>query len=382
MNVNVSGNSGSLPLEPSFVLTTLLEAYLPGVFTTTNVNTTSVTTTYNYFQKPLFECIQELCKLSGYDFYIDCNLDVHFFEEGSVRNTTEAVVHDANILSIDDFGQDYSKIKNRIKVQGKDIGDLPLIYTTESEDSNYGVDSDYGYRELVIQDDNISSYEQAEDRAKAELEVGLNPDIQGESECLGLATIQPGEYIRISAPQSNLQPDFYKIISYTHSIKDGVFTTRLNINKENVKLSKVIKSNISDTKNISQVENPYGLLYSWNFNFADYPEGYPEGEYSLAGVEIQNGALKLIEAGTGFFISPALELSSNISGRVNLRLKGTALAGVLGYVSPDDGNTWFPVWDGSSSSGYGLIATGKKIKIGFYLTSINTQITSACLLYE
>lgn len=84
--LKLSVTKASLNTETSIILTELFNTYATD-FTLTNINTSTSNVTVNWYQKPLFECIQELCQTSGFDFYIDKNLDVHYFESGSVRKS-------------------------------------------------------------------------------------------------------------------------------------------------------------------------------------------------------------------------------------------------------------------------------------------------------
>ena len=105
--------------------------------------------------------MQDLCHSASFDAYIDSSLDCHYFESGTVDNSTEAVVHDSNLIEVGDFAQDFSLIKNRIIVYGAEIEGLPLIKTAEDSDSI----SDNGVKELIIQDTNIRTETQCQERA-------------------------------------------------------------------------------------------------------------------------------------------------------------------------------------------------------------------------
>ncbi len=366
MTVNV--NASYSKIETSVILKDILDNYASD-FTYTNVDTSTNNMTVNWYQKPLFECIQELCKGASFDFYIDPDLDANYFSTGSRKNITEAVVHGMNIISVDDFGNDYSQVKNKVIVEGKDIEGLPLISSSKSNDAALGVDSSLGKRELLVKDENVTTSTQAQERANSELNFSLNPNKVGEVECMGLATIQPGEQIKISAPDSNLPPGNYTVISYRHEF-NGYLKTVLVINKEAIKLQKILRDRISkDTK--VNVKNIYGMDYTWNFDFSS-----DSGDHS--DTQITDSVLKTNGAASGTWTSELLEIDSDLVG-VEMRTTGSSLAGVKGFLSTDGGIRYTQIYGTGASVS---TPTGKKIKIKMALASAETQISGVVLLYK
>ena len=358
----------SITAETSVILKTLFDTYATE-FTYTNVSTSTTTITVNWYQKPMFECIQELCQSAGFDFYIDSALDAHYFESGSVKNTTEAVVHNMNLISIEDFGQDYSQIKNKVRVEGADIEGLPLIYSSINDDGIYGTASTLGVRELVIKDQNVSNSTQAKERADSERSFSASPNTVGEAKCMGLATIQPGEQVKISAPSSNLPPANYTIISYRHDF-EGFMKTTLTINKEAIKLQRILRDRISRDQEVN-VNNLFELNYSWNFDFSS-----DSGTHS--NTQIIDGVLKTDGASTGTWTSELFEISTDVTG-VELRINGTALAGTKGFLSTDGGVAYTQIYGIGSQS---TVPSGKKLKIQIVLASASTQVNGLALLYK
>ena len=236
--------------ESSTILTNLISRYIPS-FTTTNVDVSSTSLTANWYQKPLFECVKELCNASGFDFYVDSSLDCHYFESGTRINTTEAFVHDSNLFRVGDFAYDYSQIKNRIIVYGGKQESMDIIATSEDSDSQ----SDFGVKELIINDNSITTDTQAKERADYELSINLNPPLIGDVEGIGLPTLQPGEKMLISAPYSNINPTNYKIIKYTHKFGEGMETT-VTINKEATQIEQIMRDRIGQEQQLSDMPNP------------------------------------------------------------------------------------------------------------------------------
>jgi hypothetical protein len=73
---------------------------------------------FNY--KNLAECIKEICKLTGYDWYVDYDKDVHFFSyETNVApyRLTESLLTTGNYTNLS-ISTDKSQLKNKITVRG------------------------------------------------------------------------------------------------------------------------------------------------------------------------------------------------------------------------------------------------------------------------
>lgn len=362
--LKLSVTKSSSDIETSVILTELFQAYTSG-FTYNNINVSSANVTINWYQKPMMECIQELCKMSGFDFYIDADLDVHYFESGSITNSTEGAVHTQNIFETGEFAYDQSQIANRVIVYGANIGDLPLIKTAEDLTSQ----TIYGIRELIINDSNITTETQAQERADYELALAKDPPLVGDITCKGLATLQPGEKIWISDPDNNLQPNTYKIVSYRHKFED-FHETILTIEKEPQKIYHIIRDRISTEQKITEMPNPYEMKYSWNFDF-----NTDSGTHSTT--QIINGVLKST-ASSGTWISSVKSLSSNATA-CELRAIGETISGTNFYVSSDNGVTWQTI---SLNTSLTLSPPGQNLKIKIILNSADTQIDSLCLLHK
>jgi len=192
----------------------------------------------------------------------------------------------------------------------------------------------------------------------------------GEAESLGLSTIQPGEQIKVSAPDSNLPPAYYTIISYKHKFGAGMRTV-LMINKEAIKLQKILRDRIVKDDEVN-VRNIFGRDFSWNFDFE-----LNSGIHSST--QISDGALKTDGVASGTWISDVRSLNSNIDTTVQLLINGTSLVGTKVRLSTDGGTTYKQVWGvGSSLS----VNAGKNLKIQVDLNSADTQITGLVLLYK
>lgn len=391
-SIKIMGRTDSLDLlnlivtyattaETSVILSYLFDTYTTK-FTKTNLLASSTTIKVSWYQKPFIECIQELCNASGFDFYIDCNLDVHYFESGSIRNTNECLVHESNILSIDDFGQDYSLIKNKVIVQGNDGVGLPVLWTEYSDDADYGINSSLGLRIKQIKDNDITDVIQAKDRAVAELAFALEPNSEGSGESIGLATLQPGEQIAISAPSSGLNNGYYTINSFTHKVGGDMFKTILNINKQSVKFQNIIKkttdwATTASGENVSTYDdNSENMEFSYNLDFSKVTSG------SFTNSVIFGGYLKTDGSASGIWESDLEETSFDLTALI-MRVNGDNLSTIKIFVSLDGGSTsTYRQIYGLDVPGIQNMPSGRTIKIKVFLNSVETIVKGIALLYK
>jgi hypothetical protein len=358
-------------IECSLILKALIDAYNPGDFTYNNVSATTKTYTANWSEKPFFECVKELCDASGFEFYFDANLDAYFFQSGTKYNLDEGVVHDHNLLEVGEFGKDLQQIKNRVTVYGAEIDGVQVIYTAESDDVDYGVNSDLGIRAEIINDDNVTTYNQAVDLADAYLDKFINPPVIGEVTALTLlASIQPGDTIALSSPLDGLAPGYYQTSEYTHNIDfNGQINTIISVQKEPRKIYHIMKTLMENQNKQNQTStNPHEMKYSYLFRF-DTDEG------THSGTNISNGIL----TGIGTWISPLRVESSNIT-ECYLILNGTDIVNADVKVSCNNGVSYQDISNNEkivmSSS------TGKNLLIKVTISSTNTEIQSLNLMYK
>lgn len=351
--------------ETSEILKDLFDKYKPD-FTYNNVNTTTSYLTVNWYQQSFWECVKNLCNASGFDAYVDHDFDCHFFESKSVTNSNEAVVHGSNLYEVGDFGEDLDTVRNRIFVYGSQIESFPIIYTSEDADSI----AKYGVKEEIINDSGITSMEGAKELAEYKLKTLKNPKITGTVTCKLLATIQPGEMIKISDPQNNLEPKYYNIISFTQNLLD--FTTELKVEKEPLKISHLMKDRINAENKLANKPNPYEMRYSWNFDFESNT-----GTHVDNNTEIIDGVLKTDGGSSGTWLSNPKSLDSNAT-KCELRINGNNLSGTYS-VSSDGGNTYQEI---ALNSSYTLSPPGSNLKIKIELDSADTEIKGMVLLYK
>lgn len=356
--------------ETSEIIKDLFDKYAPE-FTYNNVNTSTTNVTVNFYQKPFWEALQDLAKSAGFDIYIDANLDCHYFESGTVLNSEDAIVHNSNLIEVGDFAYDYSLVKNRVIVYGAEVDGIQLIKTAESNDPDFGINSPLGVKELIIQDQNIVTEQFCQEKADFELNKSKDPPLVGDVTSIGLATLQPGEKIRISAPNSNLPLNYYKIISYTHKI-EGFMKTVVTIEKEPRKIYHIIRDTISKGRKLSETPNPNEMRYTILYTF-DSDSGVHSN------TQIVDGVLKTDGSSTGVWTSDTTNVSNGITA-LELRVAGDSLAGTTYEISVDGGSTWNTI--SFLKTKYEGFAPGTRVKLRITLNSSQTQIKSAGILYK
>jgi len=361
-------------IEVSTILKDLITNYGESAFQAdyTNINTTSpeVTLTVNWYQKPFWECVQELTTAAAYDCYVDANLAFHFFEEGSVLNPFEGVIHDFNLLSTGEFAEDLSLIKNRIIIYGAKKSGIQIIYTAQDDDSI----AKYGLKEEIINDDNVTSYDQAVDLATYLLEKHKTPPVIGEMTTILLASIQPGDTIRLSDPANNIAPGGYRIVNYEHKISDRDYYTLVKVDLTPRHMSRIMADRIKREYDFNETStNPYEMKYSYDFLFDD-------DSGSHTNTQIIDGRLKLqVGQSSGTWISPTRSTPSNIT-EAYLYSEGDAITGATYYVSANGGVDWESI----SIKERVVLSTsvGSSLQIKIEIDDTATQIDSATLQYK
>lgn len=353
----------------SQILKNIVDAYLPG-FTYTNTDTVETKATVNWSNKPFLDCVKDLCKLGNCDFYVDDDRDFHFFESGSKLCTTEAVVgtSNGNMVSIDGLGTNITEIKNRIVVYGENDG-LTIIATAEDLASQ----SEHGVKEKTIKDTDISTYQEAKDRAEAELAVLKDTNTKGSTESLWLLGLSPGEKMWISIPDKQIH-DKYVIRKITHRFPD--LFTECEIYEETMRLPQIFKKRIEQEMSSEKIDNPFGMSHTYDFTFDD------NTNLSHANTLVREGVLMLDGASPGTCTSTSRTASSNITS-ICLKIKGQDYGASTFEISADNGSTWETVLVNEL---HDVISTGKKLRwrVTLVADSDNTypQINTLSLGYK
>ena len=356
------------------ILSEIIAANFSTILTTNNLEADTTTLTVNYYEKPFWDIVEEICQIGGRDAYVDKDFDFNYFVTGSRANTTEAVVHTYNLIETGDFTPDASTIANKVRVYGLSTAGLPLISTSSDSSSQ----ATYDDKDLKITDESIISASQIQSRSDYELARYKDPPTIGTVISLGLPTLLPGEKLRVSDPLNSVDPDYYQINKFTHKFSnDNPFMTEVTIQREHTSIPKILRKSIKQSAELMTSVNANDLDYSyiWDFNTA-------MGTHSNTQISISpnatppEGVLKTTGGATGTWESDVLELGSNISA-VEVRIAGQNTAGTQLFVSTDGGTVYNTVLSGDTT-----ITAGRDIKIKVVINSATTEITAVALLYN
>jgi len=353
--------------ECSIILSSIFGSYLPQ-FTLTNVTTSDTTLTVNWYQKPFFECVRDLCIATGFECYIDPTLDVHFFLSGSVNNETDAIVDDYNLLEVGDFTPDLQQIKNRVIVYGATQQGIQVIYTAEDTESI----ALYGVKEYIYNDENITDTTQAQEVAEFLLAELKDPPEVGEVRGVMLATIQAGENIRLSSQSDGIYPAYYLSKGWKDEFGSDSYDTTIYINKEPRKVSHILRDRVAnENRRQDTSSNPEEMRFS-------YPFLFKTSTGSHTNTEITQGILKPTST-TGTWVSENLVLDSNIT-EAYLILNGEVLTDVRVSVSGNTGLTYDILTNRTKLTL--TKSVGKNIRVKVEFLSANPQVSSMSVLYN
>lgn len=357
----------AISTSPSQILKEIIDKLPTGYgFTYTNVatDTDSMDVEWNY--KPFWDCVFELCKHSGFDCYVDNDLDFHYFEANSIVNGSDAIVEGDNFIKTSNWGTDDTYEKTRVTALGQDDQGLPIVYTAISTDEGTDI------KELFVKDTSADTITKVQNIAESKLAEYTNRAPQAKIKSYGLETIKPGENIQLLITRQQISGQ-YKIIQIEHSFgaKSGGWRTECSIEENEVGVSQMIQRVSKQAKSGIQSDNVNKMTSSYNFTFDEN-----SGTHSTT--EIIDGVLKATGA-SGTWISEVKTLTTN-ADYYEVRATGETLPGTDYYVSTDNGNTWQSV--AAFKTIYSCSPPGKNLKVKVGLNSADTQINSLVLLYK
>jgi len=349
----------------STTLKDLIDDYLAG-FTYNNVDTITETITTNWSNKPLRECISDICNVANADCYVDNSNDFHFFEKNSITNTDDAVTPDTCIEN-KGIGEDITKQKTKVVVIGSDDEGMPIIYTSGT-----------GNKEKIIVDNNANTMDEVKARAIAELNDKIGTDIVGKAECFYMNYITPGELIWVSLPFNNIY-NTYKAVKVTHDFKNmhrGYPTTEIEVSNPRKGVPEFMRDRLERELSQEAIDNPNKMDYTYNFTFDD------STNLNHSNTAIKNGELILKSGETeGTATSDAKETDDTIT-QMELRFAGSDLDSSKFEISSNNGLSWHTVDSGDLVDA----EEGQNLKLRITLNSTTNnptpKVESAVILYK
>jgi len=318
------------------VLINLITLYAPEC-TYNNVSLSGVNVDVSYDYKTFYEAVTDLMEKSGFDCYIDNNLDFHFFEANTIMNDDECIAEGDNFIETQENGSDDYYEKTRVTVIGQDDVGIPIVYTAINglDDSTTGRE-DEGIREVFIRNTSISTMSDASTTAIAELSKYTNRPPQGRFKSFGLQTLNQGDNFWISVPRQHIY-GIYKALEVTHTFgtKMGGWRTEVITEFKPQDTKELINTVIRKNETIMTADNFNKLNYSYNIPFSD-----DSLTGSIVDCEITNGSLILtVGSTTGTWISVPKTSFVNIT-KVELRIVGSNLNSSIFQISSDGGITY------------------------------------------
>jgi len=326
----------------------------------TNVTYDKVLTGYtidkiSFRGKRAWWCIREALDRAGHYFYIDTDLTLKHYVEGSQTNRGERVVHGINMKSCK-IGIDIRDVKNRIKVYGGVApGSSDVLYMKTVNDTVS--QSDYGIKELPINESHLTDLDSVETKADYLLAKLKDPRKSGTFSSVGLPTLKPGQAIFISAPYANVG-EYLPVQQYTHTYNARTgFRTR-GIIKELRKLTEERLKDIYDKlEGVQTFTNPFEMKNSYVIDFNESPSLME----TLSNVEEVESTLQLESGQTsGVGISKKQTLDSDAT-EFEMRLYGQDLEVSTIDVSANNGVGYTE--SSVANTKYTFTASGKEIVV-------------------
>lgn len=341
---------------------------------TTYVTDTGEGIDISFNKKSAMECIEILCQIAGFDFYVDKDKNCHFFAEKSIENTTDAVVHSYNLLEIKGFSEDVEKVKNKIVVYGAIIDGIQILYTAEDATSI----SSYGLREEIINDTSLTSDDEAKTKGDAELALKKDPPIVGEVKSTLLVNLNPGDMLKVSAPAAGISPDTYKVVEFEDIIENNnIPRTKIKLEKWKPSIPIEFRELFLKQKETQEITNINKLEYSYLFTFDD-SVNIDDGNSN--DYDTDEGYLTFTGA-AGYMQSDAKDTTSNVT-KFEVRASGDNLVGNITYeVSVDNGRdgTWQTV---NLNTLTDALSDAHQLKIKVTTTSTDAKISTLAVLYS
>lgn len=339
------------------------------------------TANVSYGEIPFWQVVAEICNGGSRDAYISPDLVFNYFERGSRENRTEAIVESINLIDAKDFAKDTEEIATKVRVYGKQDGNVPIIYSSPSDTTQTkGI-----VKELKSNIGTILTPDQAKDLAESSASArNLAPTV-GTLISTMLPTLLPGEKVKIANPVNNIPPAFYEINSYRHFFtEEGSPQTAVIIKKERIDMSKVIRRSYQFqndvTENINPREMDFSIIYDYNLEVGD--KLFDDGTFDNVELEVGStgiGVLKTISGETGTWISAEILTDAPVS-IIEIRENSTDLAGSKFFVSLDKGITFKEI--GSDAGNFNFTNPQNSIILKIEIKSSNTRIEKVGLLYK
>ena len=353
----------------------IVDKYLNGLITTTNVTVTTERVTTSFSNISPWKAISGLLQRAEQDGYIDTDLDLHTFYKGTVINNQESVVVGTSLLTVARAGTDNNKIKNRLLVYGADNANIFPLKTEEDTTSQ----SDLWQKDLVVNDSSILTMDEVQDRANVELlRNTTNISKGGNFSIIGSPVLNPGDTIQVSIPYCDMD-DQFRIARLTHNLTGNSFITSLDLSLKQDTIAEIFKERVDAEESLRPFKNLNFMTDSYYLTLTESSE-----PWLLTDCNIMDGVLQVdIGQTEGIAIFDSITTDNNVTQcefRIISNFPDTENDQY--FASNDNGITWEQITIGNVHT---FTTTGNKLalKILLFKDSTHTPAYQAfSLLYK
>ncbi len=334
-------------------------------YTSNNVESNTDTLDIKFVNKPLLDCLIEVDIQADSDSYIDHDKDLNSFKKNSKTNLVPHVTEEG-LLELRGLGTDSADKRTKVTVYGE-AGGLPVI----SSSAETGV----RVKEKIITDNTVVDEDQAFSLSVAEKDRLKDPAAQGSALTLFMLTLKPGDRIYVISNPHKVH-GLFRVVKFVFNVPGE--TMEILFNQER-SIPKLFKDRIRKEIGQETIVNPFKMTNSFNFGSeSGFIESKMDASASNA-VEFSEGDLRLISGNESGDMISIQKDTPVIVKSVHLLVTGETPTGTNYYINADGTNNWQQI---SKDTEETVTTQGSKFRLRIELTSTDTRIKSAALLYK
>ena len=347
-------------------------------------NFPSDTVNLSFQDKKGWSSIAEICGQLGLECYIDYDDStsdwiLRTFISGGITNANAGIAYGINLLRLSGYGRDTSEAYNKVKVFGKTESDNIILLKTEE---NSASQTDLWIKDKVINDSNLTTMDEVQDKANYELSEGIATTKSGRAEIIGISTLRPGDTVSCSIPYSNVDQTV-TIKSFSHKFSD-TFTTSVELSKKIKKIGDLFLPKVNPDDFLSGGTNLNDMKGSYTVFFDESTSVMTHTDDN--NVEL-NGKLQLASDATyGESISDTYTADDDVTECEFRRYENYSTDDDTYYVSNNGGLTW-EQYQAETGATHTFAVPGKQLKFKMILrrdatTDPSPAYESVCMLYK
>lgn len=234
-----------------------------------------------YQHKKGLTVINEITERVNLDSYLeyseaDAKWYMRTFIKDSIKNYNAGIAYGVNMLDLSDYGEETDNIYNRVTVYGKSESDNIILLSTKN---NSASQTNYWIKDNVINNSDLVTMKDVEDKATFELNDGVSQKYTGRTVCICQPNLRPGDNITMSVPYCNIS-GLHRVHSYTHEFGD-FFKTTVEISKKNINIVDLFVPQANPEDFMGAINNSNSMKNAYTVYFDEDPS-----------VMIHNGTLE------------------------------------------------------------------------------------------